>query len=97
MTLNKKEFTKFEYLIGFVNNIIEMVSDPETDQSSNCKRSSVYSIGYEIGDKDNLKLGCLIEEDGSITEFRENLKYIENLLHNLLTHDNTKEWEAIRS
>ena len=97
MTLNKKEFTKFEYLIGFVNNVIELVSDPETDQSSNCKRSSVYSIGYEIGDKDNLKLGCLIEEDGSITELRENLKYIENLLHNLLTHDNTEEWEAIRS
>ena len=97
MTLNKKEYTKFEYLIGFVNNVIEMVSDPETDQSSNCKRSSVYSIGYEIGDKDNIKLGCLIEEDGSITEFRENLKYIENLLHNLLVHDNTEEWEAIRS
>jgi hypothetical protein len=95
MTLNKKEFSKFDYLIGFVNNIIEMVSDPETDQSSNCKGSSIYSIGYEAGDKDNLKLGLLIEEDGSITEFKENLKYIEDLVRSRLNIDNTKEWEEL--
>jgi hypothetical protein len=97
MNITGKEFKKFEYLIGFVNNIVEMVSDPETDQTSNCKGSSIYSIGYEIGDKDNLKLGCLIEDVGSITEFKDNLKYIEDLLRDLLTHDNTKEWEALRS
>ena len=95
-TLNDKEFTKFDYLIGFVNNIVEMVSDPETDQDSNCKGSSVYSIGYEKGDKGNIKLGLLVEDDGSITEFKDNLIYIEGLVRNLLTHDNTKAWEDLR-
>lgn len=96
MTFNKKEFTKFEYLIGFVNNIIEMVSDPETDCSSNCKDSSVYSIGYTVGDKDNVTLGCLEEDDGSITEFKENLQSVESMIKDALKVNFTKQWEELK-
>lgn len=95
-TLNDKEFTKFNYLIGFVNNIIEMVSDPETDQSANCKGSSVYSIGYETGDKDNLKLGCLEEDEGSVSEFKANLQSVESMIKDVLTINFSKQWEELQ-
>ncbi len=94
MIISKKEFTKLEYLVGFVNNIIEIVSDPEEDLDPNTKDSSIYSVGYFQNEKGNLQF-CSYD-DVSITDFKENLRYIERRLKDIVSVDSTKEWEKLR-
>ena len=96
MQITNKEFTKFEYLVGFVNNIVEMVTSPDEYLDFNTKDSSVASIWYSENSKGNLVLQCLSDGD-TITEFKDNLKDVEDMVRNLLTHDHTSEWEKLRS
>lgn len=95
MVIPKTEFAKLEYLIGFVNNIAEIVGNPEEDLDFNTKDSSVYSIGYSLNSKDNIRMSC-IDGDYSITAFKENLNAIENMIKDSVSVDHTKEWEKLR-
>ena len=96
MNITKKEFTKLEYLVGFVNNIVEMMTSPDEYLDFNTKDSSTASIWYSQNSKGNLVFQCLSDED-TITEFKQNLKDIEDLVRSRLNYDCTPEWEKLRS
>lgn len=96
MNITGKEFKKFEYLVGFVNNIVEMVTSPEEYLDPNTKDSSVTSIWYSQNKVGNLVLQCLCDGE-TVTEFRDNLKEIEDMVKERLNHDYTSEWEKLRS
>lgn len=93
--MTKKELKKFDLLIGFVNNICEIVSNPEEYLDPNCKDSSVYSIGYCLDDKNNPTIETIECED-DYESLKINLDEIYRLVKAYSRADFTKQWEELR-
>ena len=91
--ITDKEFKKIEYLLGFVNDIAEMVLSPEEYLDPNTGDSTVYSLwlSEEYG---KIKLSTL--EDDSIKDFRETLHSIREEVRGVVSVDFTKQWEELR-
>ena len=95
MTLFDDNLDKFDYLIGFVNNIAEIVSGPEELLDPNTGDCSVLSIGYWTDLNGNITLSD-IEGDESVTAFNSSLEAILNLVKSNIKTDFSKKWEELR-
>ena len=91
--ITDKEFKKIEYLLGFVNDIAEMVLSPEEYLDPNTGDSTVYSLWLSEEDG-KIKLSTL--EDYSIKDFKETLHSIREEVRNVVNVDFTKQWEELR-
>lgn len=93
--MTKEELEKFDLLIGFVNDICEIVSDPEELMYSNCKDSSCLSIGYCVDDDCNPTIET-IEGNDDYENLEENLKEICRLVKTYSREDYSKQWDKLR-
>ena len=94
MYISDKDFEKIEYLLGFVNNIAEMVLDPEEYLDPNTKDSTVYSVLCSEDD-DTIELSTLEGDD--VEEFKDTLAAIEDEVNSVVKVDFSKRWEELRS
>ena len=92
-TLTNKEFEKIEYLLGFVNDIAEMVLSPEEYLDPNTGDSTAYSLWLSEEDG-KIKLSTL--EDDSVKDFKETLHAIREEVRDVVKVDFTKQWEELR-
>ena len=91
--ITDKEFKKIEYLLGFVNDIAEMVLSPEEYLDPNTGDSTVYSLWLSEEDG-KIKLSTL--EDDSVKDFIETLHSIREEVRGVVRVDFTKQWEELR-
>jgi hypothetical protein len=91
--ITDKEFKKIEYLLGFVNDIAEMVLSPEEYLDPNTGDSTVYSLWLSEEDG-KIKLSTL--EDDSVKDFKETLHSIREEVRDVVNVDFTKQWEELR-
>ena len=94
MYISDKDFEKFEYLVGFVNSVAEIVSDPEEMMDPNTGDSTVFAIGYSVGNDDTVELSTL--EDDTVEDFRENLAALESEIKAVVRKDFSKQWQEIQ-
>lgn len=94
MIVSDKDFEKVQYLLGFVNNIAEMVFSPDEYLDPNTKDSTVYSI-WCSEDDDTIELSTLEGDD--VEEFKDTLAAIEDEVKSVVKVDYTKQWEELRS
>lgn len=94
VVLNKGNLEKLDMLVGFVNAIVYMVSNPDEHLSPNCHGTSVLSIGYYRDDNDSLHLANEEMEEKK-TDFKNTLKEVEKLLKQSIKEDFTKQWEDL--
>lgn len=94
-TLSDREFAKVEYLVGFYNKIVDMVSNPEEELDFNTKDTSIYGIGYFENNKGNIRIS-LIDGSTDMTEFKDSLSTIEDYVKTNLKINYTKKWEELR-
>lgn len=92
--ISEEDYEKIQYLLGFVNNIAEMVLDPEEYLDPNTKDSTVYSV-WCSEDDDTVELSTLEGDD--VEEFKDTLIAIENEVKSVVKVDFTKRWEELRS
>ena len=92
--LSEEDYEKVQYLLGFVNNIAEMVLDPEEYLDPNTKDSTVYSV-WCSKDDDTIELSTLEGDD--VEEFKDTLAAIENEVKSVVKVDFSKKWEELRS
>lgn len=93
--LNKKEFTKLEYLIGFVNNIIDVVSNPDEELDFNAKDCSVYAVGYGVDNANEIKFSTL--ESSTVKDWKDTLAEVESKVKENAKFDFSKCWEKLRN
>lgn len=91
--ISEKQFERVEYLLGFVNTIAEIVSDPEEYLDFNTKDSPVFAIGCTIDD-DCIEFGTL--ESDNIEDFKDNLQCVENMVKSLVRVDYSDKWKEIQ-
>lgn len=91
--ITDKEFKKIEYLLGFVNDIAEMVLSPEEYLDPDTGDSTAYSLWLSEED-DKIKLSTL--EDDSVKDFKETLHSIREEVRDVVSVDFTKQWEELR-
>lgn len=94
MIISDDDYEKVQYLLGFVNNIAEMVLDPDEYTDPNTKDSTVYSV-WCSEDDDNIVLSTLEGED--VEEFKDTLSAIEDEVKSVVKVDFSKRWEELRS
>lgn len=92
--ISEEDYEKVQYLLGFVNNIAEMVLDPDEYLDPNTKDSTVYSV-WCSEDDDTVELSTLESED--VEEFKDTLSAIENEVKSVTKVDFSKRWEELRS
>lgn len=95
VVVNKTNLSKLDMLMGFVNNIVYMVSNPEEHLSPNCNGSSVLELGYYRDDNDSLHFSTS-EFGEDKAEFRMTLDEIESQFKQRLRIDSTEEWKRLR-
>lgn len=94
--LTEKEFKKFEYLIGFVNQVCDIVSNPEEHNNPSCKGSSVYSLWY-AEDNDSNKVSIeTCDCESSVSEIRSILNDLIEMVRENSKIDHTKEWRKLK-
>ena len=94
MIISDEDFEKIEYLLGFVNNIAEIVLDPDEYLDPNTKDSTVYSV-WCSEDDDTIELSTL--EGNDVEEFKDTLAAIECEVKSVVKVDFSKRWEELRS
>lgn len=94
MELTKKEFNKLEYIVGFINEISDIVSDPEDLLDCNTGDTSCLAVGFSIED-DKIVFGDA-ECGTNISDIKNTLKEIVSLVKSYSRTDFTKEWEKLR-
>ena len=94
MYISDEDFEKFEYLVGFVNTVAEIVCDPEEMMDPNTGDSTVFSVGYSVGNDDTIELSTI--ESDTVDDFRENLAALESEIKSVVRKDFSKEWHEIQ-
>lgn len=94
-TLSDKEFKKVEYLVGFYNRIVDIVSNQGEELDFNTRDTSIYGIGYFENNKGNVTIS-LIDGSRDMTEFKDSLSTIEDYVKTNSKVDYTKNWEELR-
>lgn len=94
MYLSDEEFEKFEYLVGFVNTVAEIVSNPEEMLDPNTGDSTVFSVGYSVDNEDAIELSTLDSE--TVEDFRENLAALESEIKAVVRKDFSKQWQELQ-
>ena len=95
MYISDKDFEKFEYLVGFINAVAEIVCNPEESLDPNTGDSTVYAIGYSVGNDDSVELSTI---DGSkeVENFRENLSALESEIKSVVRKDFSEQWKELQ-
>lgn len=94
MYISDEDFEKIEYLVGFVNTVAEIVCDPEQMLDPNTGDSTVFSIGYSVGNDDTVELSTL--ESDTVEDFKDNLADLETELKSLVRVDYSEQWKEIQ-
>lgn len=99
-TLTDKDFEKVELLVGFYNQIVRVVSNPEEEQDYNTGDSSVFAIGYEVDycNKEGVgkvRIDNIQLEHVTVAYFRRMLKEIGERVKTNSRIDYTKQWEEL--
>lgn len=93
MYISDKDFRKFEYLVGFVNTVAEIVCDPDEFQDPNAKDSTVFAIGYSVDNNNSIELSTL--ESEGLKDFADNLEDLETEIKNAVKTDFSNKWLRI--
>ena len=93
--MTKKELKRLDMLVGFVNNISEIVCDPNEYLDPNTKDSPTLSIGY-FEDNNNETIISAIDRS-NICDLKDTLSDLLNQIKGYSKADFTKEWEKLRS
>lgn len=93
--MTKKELKRLDMLVGFVNDISEIVCDPDEYLDPNTKDSPTLSIGY-FEDNNNETIISAIE-GSNICDLKDTLSDLLNQIKEYSKADFTKEWEKLRS
>ena len=91
--ISDEDFEKIQYLLGFANDIAEMVLSPEEYLDPNTGDSTVYSLWCSEED-DKITLSTL--EDDSLEDFKETLHAIREEVRDVVKVDFSKQWEELR-
>lgn len=94
MYISDEDFEKIEYLVGFVNTVAEIVCDPEEMLDPNTGDSTVFSIGYSVGNDDTVELSTL--ESDTVEDFKDNLADLETEIKSLVRVDYSEQWKEIQ-
>ena len=92
--LSKKDFEKFEYLVGFANTVAEIVCDPEEMLDPNTGDTTVFSVGYSVDNSNVIELSTL--ESDTVKDFRENFADLETEIKNNANVDFSKKWKELQ-
>lgn len=92
--ISDSEMKKLDALVGFVNDIAEVVADPDEALDFNAKDCPVYAIGYSDGKDSKIKMSTL--ESSRIKDFTDNLNEILELVKSSVKTDYTERWEILR-
>lgn len=92
--ISDSEVKKLDALIGFVNDIAEVVADPDEALDFNAKDCSVYAVGYSESKDSKIKMSTL--ESSKIKDFTDNLDEILQLVKDSVRTDYTERWEILR-
>ena len=93
--MTKKELKRLDMLVGFVNDISEIVWNPNEYLDPNTKDLPTLSIGYF---EDNNNETIISAVDGSnICDLKNTLSDLLNQIKGYLRVDFTKQWEELRS
>ena len=92
--INSQNLEKLDALIGFVNDIAEIVCDPEETCDFNAKDCPVYAVGYSIDDENVVDIGTL--ESSEVEDFTDNLDDIISIVKSAVKLDFSKDWERLR-
>lgn len=98
VTLSNEEFKKVESLIGFYNQVVRIVSNPEEEADYNTGDSSVFGIGYSMeieGNTRKVKIQDILLETKTTGEFNKLLKEISIRVKENSKTDYSKEWEEL--
>ena len=95
MYISDEDFEKFEYLVGFVNTVAEIVCDPEEMMDPNIGDSTVFAVGYSVGNDDTVELSTI---DGSeeVEDFKDNLAALESEIKLVVRKDFSKQWQELQ-
>lgn len=93
--MTKKELERLDILIGFVNDICEIVCDPDKYLDPNTKDSPTLSIGYFEGDKNESLISAIDGDD--INYLKDTLTDLKNQIKGYSKVDFSKQWEELRS
>lgn len=96
VTLSDNDFKKVSYLVGFFNDIVDIVSNPDEELDFNTKDTSVYGIGYYKNNKGNVRLCDITMEDFSVTSFKDTVAEIGERIKSNCKYSHAKEWEELR-
>ena len=99
-TMSNEDFEKVDYLIGFYNQIVRMVSNPDEETDYNSKDSSVFAIGYVVDycnreGVGKVKIDDIHLERVTLADFKKMLKEISGRVKEHISIDYTKEWEEL--
>lgn len=94
MYISDEQFEKVEYLVGFVNTVAEIVSDPEEMLDPNTGDSTVFSVGYSVDSDNAIELSTL--ESDTVEDFKENLAALEDEIKLVVRKDFSKQWQEIQ-
>ena len=92
--LDSQNLEKLDALIGFVNDIAEIVSDPEEACDYNAKDCPVYAVGYSVDNGNVVDISTL--ESSEVEDFTDNLDDIVELVKSAVKTDFSKKWEELR-
>ena len=92
--IDSHNLEKLDALIGFVNDVAEIVSDPEEACDFNAKDCPVYAVGYSV-DENVVDISTL--ESSEVEDFTENLDEVLDLVKSLVKADFSKDWEKLRN
>lgn len=93
--IDAQNLKKLDALIGFVNNIAEIVSDPEEECDFNAKDCPVYAVGYSVDDENVVDISTL--ESSEVEDFTDNLDDSIGIVKSLVKVDFSKDWEKLRN
>ena len=92
--ISEEDYEKVQYLLGFANDIAEMVLSPEEYLDPNTGDSTSYSL-WCSEDNEGFILGTIDSND--VDDFKETLHAIREEVRAVVGKDFTKQWEELRS
>lgn len=92
--ISEEDYEKLQYLLGFANDIAEMVLSPEEYLEPNTGDSTTYSL-WCSEDDEGIILSTVDSND--IDDFKETLHAIREEVRAVVGKDFTKQWEELRS
>ena len=91
--ISDDDYEKIQYLLGFANDIAEMVLSPEEYLDPNTGDTTTYSL-WCSEDDEGVIFGT--SESNDVDEFKETLHAIREEVRSVVKVDYSKQWEELR-